>query len=245
MERTGKIHGEKMLIHCLVNFCLVFIVFVVILMCGFIGEPDSISAFKEYNGVIYKGSEINGKVSLMFNVYWGTEYIEEILFTLEKQDVKATFFVGKTWVDENPDLLKKIHEFGHEIGNHGSNHKEHGKLGLEENLSEIDGCSSAVISALGVNMTLFAPPGGSYNKHTTKASNLRGYKTILWTHDTIDWRDHDRTLIFERATSEVSSGDLILMHPTKETCEALEDIVVAIKGKKLILDTVSNTIKGE
>lgn len=245
MECSEKIRGEKMLIHCLVNFCLVFIVFAVILMCGFVGEPDTISAFKEYNGVIYKGSETNKKVALMFNVYWGTEYVEEILSLLEKHDAKATFFVGKTWVEENPVLLKKIYDSGHEIGNHGSNHKEQGKLGLEDNLKEIDDCSSAVISVLGINMTLFAPPGGSYNKHTTKASSLRGYKTILWTHDTIDWRDHDKKLIFERATSEVSSGDLVLMHPTKETTEALEDIIVAIKGKKLVLDTVSNTIKGE
>ena len=234
--------GQKVVLHGLVSFCLVFIVFVVTLMCGFVGGDDAVETFKAYNGVIYQGSETNGKVALMINVYWGTEYLESMLETLAKHNAKATFFVGKTWAEENKDLLKKIYDAGHEIGNHGSNHKEHGRLGLEQNKSEIDGCTVAVKSILGINMTLFAPPGGSYNKHTTAAATSLGYKTILWTHDTIDWRDQNSKLIFNRATGEVRSGDLILMHPTKATSEAFEDIIVAINGKKLALDTVSNTI---
>lgn len=235
--------GQKVVLHGLVSFCLVFVVFVVALMCGFVGKTDVIETFKSYNGVIYKGSETSGKVALMINVYWGTEYLEDMLAVLEKHDAKATFFVGKTWAEENKELLKKIYNAGHEIGNHGSNHKEHGRLGLEQNKKEIDDCSRAVKNILGIDMTLFAPPGGSYNKHTTNAGESLGYKTILWTHDTIDWRDQDKNLIYNRATSEVCSGDLILMHPTKATSEVLESIIVAINGKKLALDTVSNTIK--
>lgn len=237
--------GQKVVLHGLVSFCLVFMVFVVALMCGFVGGEDVVATFKKYNGVIYKGSETNNRVALMINVYWGTEYLEEMLAVLEKNNAKATFFVGKTWVEENPELLKKMYLAGHEIGNHGSYHKEHGRLGFEQNKKEIDDCTLAVKKVLGIEMNLFAPPGGSYNKFTISAAESLGYETIMWTHDTIDWRDQNADLIKMRATSETVSGDLILMHPTKETAKAFEDIVLAINGKKLTLDTVSNTIKDQ
>lgn len=237
--------GQKVVLHGLVSFCLLFMVFVVALMCGFVGGEDVVATFKKYNGVIYKGSETNNRVALMINVYWGTEYLEEMLAVLEKHNAKATFFVGKTWVEENPELLKKMYLAGHEIGNHGSYHKEHGRLGFEQNKKEIDDCTLAVKKVLGIEMNLFAPPGGSYNKFTISAAESLGYKTIMWTHDTIDWRDQNADLIKMRATSETVSGDLILMHPTKETAKVFEDIVLAINGKKLTLDTVSNTIKDQ
>ena len=92
-------------------------------------------------------------------------------------------------------------------------------------------------------MNLFAPPGGSYNQDTVKCAAELGYKTILWTKDTIDWRDQNEELIYQRATENVQSGDLILMHPTKATKNVLERVIATINSKKLALDTVSNTIK--
>lgn len=235
--------GEKWIVHGLINIFMVFMIFTMVLMCGFIKNDEGLTVFKTYNGVIYQGNEKNNKVALMINVYWGTEYLEKMLDILEKHNAKATFFVGTTWVEENPQMLKKIHSQGHEIGNHGSNHKEHGKLSFDANLSEIDECSKVVQKTINMKMSLFAPPGGSYNKQTVKAAESLGYKTILWTHDTIDWRDQNADIIFSRATKNVFSGDLILMHPTRATLEALEKIIIALNGKKLTLDTVSNTIK--
>lgn len=67
---------------------------------------------------IYKGGATD-KVSLMFNVYWGTEYLDKILDELDEHGVKTTFFVGGSWVRDNEAMFKKIVERGHEIGNHG------------------------------------------------------------------------------------------------------------------------------
>lgn len=240
---SDNVKKERIVIHILVNICLIFMVFVVTLFCGFIPEAESLAVNKTYRGVIYQGNETTNKVSIMINVYWGTEYLEKMLETLEKHNAKATFFVGKTWAAENKELLKKIYNAGHEIGNHGSNHREHGKLSYEANLKEIEECHKMVESILGIKMNLFAPPGGSYNADTVKAAESLGYKTLLWTFDTIDWRDQDRVLIFSRATANLESGSLILMHPTKATSEALEDIINAVNGKNLGLDVVSNTIK--
>jgi len=227
----------------LTNLCLCFIVVITFFACNLTVGDGVVSSFKEYNGVIYAGNETTNRVGIMINVYWGTEYLEDMLNSLEKHNAKATFFVGGTWVIENPELLNKIYLAGHEIGNHGTHHKEHGRLNYNLNLKEIQDCHQAVQRVLNINMNLFAPPGGSYNKETVKSAKDLNYKTILWTKDTIDWRDHNEELIFSRATENIQSGDLILMHPTKETRNVLERVIEFVNGKKLTLDTVSNTIK--
>lgn len=231
------------ILHGLVNLCLVAVVCLTFFMCGFIVRDEAISVSKSYNGIIYAGNETSNKVALMINVYWGTEYLEDMLNTLDKHNAKATFFVGGTWVNEYPELCLEIIKRGHEIGNHGTHHKEHGKLSYETSYKEIQDCHESVLRLTGKTMNLFAPPGGSYNSTTVKSARDLNYTTILWTHDTIDWRDKNEELIFQRATSEVDSGDLILMHPTEATKNALDRIISFINGKKLTLDTVSNTIK--
>lgn len=231
------------LLHGLINCCLASIIGITVALCSFLIEPDAIIASKTYNGVIYAGNEKSNKVALMINVYWGTEYLNDMLNILDKYNVKCTFFVGETWVNDYPQICQDIYNRGHEIGNHGTNHKEHGKLDYQGNYNEINKCTNTVERLLNIKMNLFAPPGGGYNSKTVEAANDLNYKTILWTKDTIDWRDKDEKLIFERATKNVVSGDLILMHPTEQTKNALEGIIEMIISKKLTLDTVSNTIK--
>lgn len=239
----SKLSTKGFVVHGIINFCLMAVILVTIVACGLFANAEAVSAFKSYRGVIYAGNEKTNKVALMINVYWGTEYLEDILKILDQYDVKCTFFLGKTWVDEHKELTLKLYESGHELANHGSYHKEHAKLGYDANAKEIKGLEDSVFAVTGVKTNLFAPPGGSYNNDTVKAATDLGYKTILWTKDTIDWKDKDANLIYQRATNGVSSGDLILMHPTGATRDALKNIIETIKSKKLTLDTVSNTIK--
>ena len=66
----------------------------------------------------------------MFNVYWGTDEVYQILDILTEHEAKATFFIGGCWADDNVECLKEIYAQGHEIGNHGYFHKEHSKMDL-------------------------------------------------------------------------------------------------------------------
>ena len=91
-------------------------------------------------------------------------------------------------------------------------------------------------------MTLFAPPSGAYNNKTLEIANNLNYKTIMWSKDTIDWRDKDENLIYSRATNNAKNGDLILMHPTQETLSALPKIIEFYKNNNFNLTTVSNNI---
>ncbi len=191
--------------------------------------------------VIYNGNTNSNKVTFMVNVYWGNEYLEGMLEVFEKYNVKTTFFVGGSWVNKYPELLNKIYDAGHEIGNHGYFHKDQDKLNYDQNYEEINVTHKLVKAQIGIDMNLFAPPSGAFNKATLQASSDLGYKTIMWTKDTIDWRDKDADLIYKRATS-VGGGGFVLAHPTEKTLEALPRILDYYKANGLQVCTITENL---
>ncbi len=191
---------------------------------------------------IYKG-ENKSRISLMVNVYWGTEYIDDMLTIFAQNGVTTTFFIGGMWAAQNDGMLKKIATAGHEIGNHGYFHKDHKTLSAARNAEEIAVTHRLVKSILDYDMTLFAPPSGSFGKTTLEEARKQGYTTVMWTRDTIDWRDHDTEKIFSRATKNMAGGDLILMHPTKNTVEALGRIIAVAKANNLTVSKVSEVLQ--
>lgn len=239
--KTLKTRKEKIFIVC--SNLLLFLAVVCVGVISFVPQSKQTQSVESKRLLaIYEGNRNSNKVSLMINVYWGTEYLNDILDVLKTNNVKTTFFVGGMWVAENPDMLQKIYQQGHEIANHGYSHKNHDKLSFEGNINEIQNCNKLVFSSLGINTTLFAPPSGAYNNDTIKAAESLGFKTIMWTRDTIDWRDKNTNLIISRATTSLKGGDLILMHPTKNTLEALPTIISKIFEKGLTVAPVSQTL---
>lgn len=215
-----------------------------VILISYIGASNYNYVFSYQNeNVIYNGNKNSNNVSLMFNVYWGTEYIDEILEVLDKYNVKTTFFVGGIWVEKELDSLNKIIANGHEIGNHGYLHKDQEKLSYDQNYNEIKVNHDLVKVNTGIEMNLFAPPSGSFNKSTIESATILGYTTIMWTKDTIDWRDKDSNLVFNRATDGVVGGDLILAHPTSHTVKALPLILEYYKLNGLNATTVSDCLK--
>ena len=194
------------------------------------------------SGVYYNGDTTKNDVTLMINVYWGTEYLDDMLEILNNYNVKTTFFIGGTWAVLNEDYLTKIYESGHELANHGYHHKDHDKLDEAGNLNEISTTHKIVKELTGVEMDLFAPPSGAYDSLTVTCAEQLGYHTIMWTRDTIDWRDHDSNLIYSRAVKNAKGGDLILMHPTEATVEALPKIIEYFQANNFNLTTVSKNI---
>ena len=205
------------------NLAIVCIVGVLFFVC----KPFPVTA--PVFSPIYNGDKEKGCVALMFNVYENSENVKKILSVLDEKKVRATFFVGGVWAEKNAPLLKEISLRG-ELGNHGYLHRDHKKLSLERNKEEIMLCHNLVEKLVGVKMNLFAPPSGSYGENCLSVCRDNGYKVIMWSKDTIDWRDKDEDLILKRATSDIQSGDLILMHPTDQTVNALPKIIDEIKS---------------
>ena len=194
------------------------------------------------NRVIYAGNENKNNVCLMINVYQGEEYVKNILDILDIYKVKTTFFIGGSWAVKNIDLVKEIYSRGHELGNHGFYHKDQDVLDYDSNFQEIKMCHEVVSKNLSVEMNLFAPPSGAYSIKTVDAASNLNYKTIMWTHDTIDWRDQNSDLIYKRAIKDLSNGDLILMHPTKKTVESMTNIISTAINNGFNPTTVSNCL---
>ncbi len=236
-----KINFKKNLEVVVTNAILITLI-VGMFFLAFTGGVKSAFANKTNLEAVYRGNAEKNNVSLMINVYWGTEFIEPMLEVLKNEEVKTTFFVGGTWANSNTEILQKIVEDGHEIANHGYYHKDHKYLSDERNQEEIYITHKLIKELVNVEMNLFAPPSGSYNAKTLEIANNLGYKTIMWTKDTIDWRDKDSSLAFSRATKNPKNGDLILMHPTAHTLKALPEIIKFYKEKGFNLTTVSETI---
>lgn len=188
---------------------------------------------------IYRGNPEKPVVSLMINVAWGTEHLPEMLASLEKEKVKATFFLDGSWLVKNPDMARKILRQGHEIGNHGYSHPLMSKLSAEKVKQEIAKTEEAIHRLLGIRSALFAPPAGDYNQSTVDIAHELGLRTVLWTLDTVDWKRPAPQAIIQRIIPKVDNGMLILMHPTEPTKKALPQLIEDIKQKGLRLGTVS------
>lgn len=190
----------------------------------------------------YRGDADKANMSLMINVYWGTEYLDGMLRTLAERGVKCTFFVGGMWAAENSGLLCRMRDEGHELGNHGYYHKDATKVSLSRNREEIVVTERLIESLTGVRTRLFAPPSGDYNKSVVELATELGYRTVMWTQDTIDWRDKDADLICKRATAKAANGNLVLMHPTAATAAALPKIIDSLHALGYTLTTVTETL---
>ena len=196
----------------------------VIALCFIPGEVVVISGGESYSA-IYNGDRSGNVVALMFNVYEGRETVEGILDVLDEKNAKATFFVGGSWADDNIDTIIKILEKGHELGSHGYFHKDMAKLSEEGNKTELEPLHALIKRHTGEEIKLFAPPSGSFSVTTLKVAEKFGYKTIMWSKDTIDWRDKNAKTIYSRATKNIAGGDFVLMHPKTHTLKALPDIL--------------------
>ena len=222
------------------NFVLAAIVIGVSLV-GFLGGTAAAVSYKSDN--LYYGGDENGNgVSLTFNIYEGTAQVLKILDVLEEYEAKATFFIGGSWADDNIDCVREIFKRGHELGSHGYFHKDHSKLSYEGNSEEIRPSIKLLEMICGQKISLFAPPSGAFSENTLSVCEALNLKVIMWSRDTIDWRDSDVNLIAKRATLNLKAGEIILMHPKEHTVKALPQILSYIRDGGLKAVTVSENL---
>jgi len=209
-----------------------------------IGSEEALMALNQLvANPIYQGNGEEPKVAFECNVVWGTEYVPLLLDIFKEYDIRITFFVGGDWAQKNPELLLRMVEEGHEIGNHGYHHKHHSKLDLNGNRKEISETEAVIYQITGIKTTLFAPPYGEFNKTTLQAAESLGYKTIMWSVDTIDWRGDGVDKITSRVLTKIHNGAFVLMHPTSDTVKALPKIIEELTKRGYSIGTVSDLLK--
>ncbi len=229
---------NSVFVHILTNIIIIAILFGLYVAC----VPPYGTAVA--NAPIYRGDTESNKVAIMVNVYQGSNYVEQILTIMDKYQVSCTFFVGGIWAEKNMELLKKMSQSA-ELGNHGYLHLDHANLSYKQNLEEIALCDKLITQVTGIKTNLFAPPSGSIGDNMLKVCESLDYRVIMWSKDTIDWRDKDSSLIYKRATKDAKSGDMILMHPTEHTVKALPEIIEFYLKNNLKPVRVSEIIDNE
>ncbi len=173
-------------------------------------------------------------VSLTFDSAWNIDDLDEILAILEKNDIKATFFMTGDWVERYPEAVKKIYKAGHDLGNHGENHKNMSELSKEECITEIKSVHNRVYEIVGIEMDLFRPPSGDYDDEVVNTATELGYYTVQWDCDSLDWKNYGVSDMIDRVVNHknLKNGSIILLHNgTKYTAEALQGLIDGLKNK--------------
>ena len=191
---------------------------------------------------IYRAHPDKPVVSLLINVAWGNEYLQDMLAVLKKQHVKATFFLEGRWTKNNPELAKMIAEEGHEIGNHSYTHPNMQTLSTQATREELRKTNEVIEAVTGKKIIWFAPPSGSFRDETVKLAAEQGMGTVMWSVDTIDWQKPSPEVLKQRVLSKLHPGAFILMHPTESTAQSLETLIINIKQKELHVVTVSEAV---
>ncbi|MER1998649.1 MAG: polysaccharide deacetylase family protein [Lysinibacillus sp.] len=180
------------------------------------------------------------RVAITFDDGPNTKYTPNILKTLEKHNVKATFFVTGNNVTKYPTIAKQIVLDGHEIGNHTYSHPKLTSISLKSATSQITKTNNAIEKATGVQPTVFRPPYGSYNEKIVQAAKM---PTILWSVDTLDWQHRNPTKLLQIVKRQVKNGSIILMHDTNNaSLKGLEDVIKYLQQNNYEIVTVSEIL---
>lgn len=188
------------------------------------------------------------KVSLTFDAAWGDEDAEEILGTLSKYGVKATFFMVGDWVRKYPELVKKLSEAGHDVANHSNKHPHVNNMNKEAIKKDIMDAHETIKNVTGKECDLYRPPYGEYNNTVLEAAQECNYHTIQWDVDSIDWKGYDAPTIVNKVVNHKHLGDgsIILLHNgAKHTAEALPQIIKGLQDKGYEIVPISELIYKE
>lgn len=191
---------------------------------------------------ISHGNTNSPKIAFACNVFWGEEFLPDMLNTLDKENSKITFFIGGSWAKRYPDLLKDIASRGHELGNHTYSHPHPNNLTKQQNQEQITRTEVLVYENTNIKTTLYAPPYGEYNDNVLAAAADLGYTTIMWSIDTIDWQRPPVEVLKNRVLKKIHNGAIILMHPTDPTAKALPELIKELKAKGYTITTVSDIL---
>lgn len=186
------------------------------------------------------------KMALTFDISWGEDTPDKVLDVLKQYDQKATFFLSGPWSQNHPEIVKRIAAEGHEIASHGWKHvnlSQYDAAYIKENIGQ----THEVLKELtGQTPVFFRPPNGDYDDLSVRTAKEVGYETIIWSIDSLDWKNPGVDYMVRRVTREAFPGAIILFHASdssKQTHTALPKVIARLRAEGWELVTLGELMK--
>lgn len=152
-----------------------------------------------------------------------TDYL---LNSLEKHNVKATFFMEGRRLEQEADCARRVQTAGHDIGNHSYNHPEFDKIPIEECIREVELTQEIIKKELGFYPTLLRPPAGVLPKIVEETFLAKGFDIVLWSYSVRDWEGPNAKSVSERILSQAFPGAIIALHDRTEWLIDILEIII-------------------
>lgn len=154
------------------------------------------------------------KIALTFDDGPHPYYTEQLLDGLKERNVRVTFFVTGEHAELHPDIIKRMQEEGHLIGNHTYSHIQLKTSNRETFKEELIKTNQILEEITGEEVEYVRPPYGSWDKSFETELNMF---PVLWTVDPLDWCSSNPSRITEKIVSKTEENDIILMHDYYDT----------------------------
>lgn len=163
------------------------------------------------------------KIALTFDDGPSAAWTPALLDGLKERGVKATFFLIGENADKNPEIVKRMAEEGHLIGNHTYHHVELTKVSENEARLELADTSAVIVRITGKEPEYMRPPFGAWQRKLEQEIQML---PVLWTIDPLDWTTENQDEIVNKVVTEAEENDIILLHDCyKSSVEAALRIV--------------------
>jgi peptidoglycan-N-acetylmuramic acid deacetylase len=181
-------------------------------------------------GAIFLGDKDKKELYLTFDNGYENGYTIKILDVLKEKKVPAAFFVTGHYVKDQPELIKRMVNEGHVIGNHSWSHPDMTQISVSRMKKELNKVKEEVSDLIGQKeMRFVRPPRGIFSEQTLAVSGELGYTTVFWSVAYKDWNTKDQkgwNYAYEKVMSQIHPGAVILLHSiSKDNAEALEKII--------------------
>ena len=191
---------------------------------------------REYDGA-YIGNTGEKVLYLTFDSGYENGCTAKILDVLKEQEVKAAFFLVGHYIQRNADLVRRMVEEGHIVGNHTMHHSDMSKLSDPEAFAkELKDLETLFQETTGQELPkYYRPPQGIYSQENLKMAQELGYKTVFWSLAYVDWNNDaqpSKAEAFQKLLPRTHPGAVVLLHSTSETnAEILEELIEKWKSE--------------
>lgn len=180
------------------------------------------------------------KIALTFDDGPSAAWTPALLDGLKERGVKATFFLIGENADKNPEIVKRMAEEGHLIGNHTYHHVELTKVSENEARLELADTSAVIVRITGKEPEYMRPPFGAWQRKLEQEIRML---PVLWTIDPLDWTTENQDEIVNKVVTEAEENDIILLHDCyKSSVEAGLRIIDILQEEGFVFVTVDELL---